>query len=508
MKAQTKAKYHSFAESTLRQSYLAHRNDDCIYPSPLPKVNRDLPIWQYVDNYEKTFSDDDMDWFQLNVGEYYYYHVNELTEGKITDYQRNCEYAVIKPKMVNLKNSQLLMDLPSCKQLKDRKVAVPKLLVSPKLEEKLANFLINSPSFSDDRLKTIASIFKYTKESRNLEIISAAHPKSPYVVENVEIFSQFWIRSPLTWEEDSGISLLEHLFSLYSAPVFLRKEWFQKPSIQQLKWLVLYILYSQGGSLHIASKLLGWKVSSKKFWHNLAGSPAYLRPLKAIIYTELQGLRGSQKLFSHILKNPSYCVDLTELSNEHYTFWCDTIRWLILHEDQLTGTECERVLSWARHKYTETINDLNVQTFSIKGRNVRETVRRINVYFQQINRTPYGIRFDRVSADNTIGKWRAKGFSWCLVDSGSHWVFTELISSDELYAEGNALNHCVYLYSSDCIQGDTRIISLALNGKRCATIEVALSNKLIVQIKGSCNREATDEENSIISIWKDAVLNQ
>lgn len=70
--------------------------------------------------------------------------------------------------------------------------------------------------------------------------------------------------------------------------------------------------------------------------------------------------------------------------------------------------------------------------------------------------------------------WPALCASWH-ADDHSHRI-VPLTSADALIAEGNALNHCVGGYYTQCRSGGTQIFSVREGDKRVATLELLLAN--------------------------------
>lgn len=59
-------------------------------------------------------------------------------------------------------------------------------------------------------------------------------------------------------------------------------------------------------------------------------------------------------------------------------------------------------------------------------------------------------------------------------DAGGQCSIVALTSADDLVAEGNALDHCVGGYYSQCRTGETQILSMRMDGKCCATLELLI----------------------------------
>ena len=79
------------------------------------------------------------------------------------------------------------------------------------------------------------------------------------------------------------------------------------------------------------------------------------------------------------------------------------------------------------------------------------------------------------------------------------------VSSDELYAEGREMSHCVSSYARSCAEGRCAIYSLTRFNEegtiREATIEVSMESKKIVQSRKKHNADLTSEDKSIIKAW-------
>lgn len=191
-------------------------------------------------------------------------------------------------------------------------------------------------------------------------------------------------------------------------------------------------------------------------------------------------------------------IDLTEISSNssHSHFWQETVQWLMTNRDAITDDECEMILSWAMHEYTE-LNRTGERQFSWKGRNARTVVEN-SIEYRRMVEIPY-----------LFYKWRSHNWD-CVFDEPAQkrWSFLELTSGEQLFWEGKAMKHCVGSYAGRCASGYSAIVSLQLNDIRRVTIEINLQTLQIVQARGSYNREADKEEIQIINRWKSSVVRQ
>ena len=104
-------------------------------------------------------------------------------------------------------------------------------------------------------------------------------------------------------------------------------------------------------------------------------------------------------------------------------------------------------------------------------------------------------------------KWKKssiKDFS-CEKD-GKTWTIKEITTEKSLYEEGKYMQHCVFSYVDNCIQGYCYIFSVSCKSgednseKRIATVEISRDMEL-VQARGPCNASINNLTANIIKIW-------
>ncbi len=369
----------------------------------------------------------------------------------------------------------------------------------------LADYIgaIREFSTNSDRLR--ARIKEAIGGPQNLAVVrsAAASSRCPYLAKRLCLFAPFWIRSPQTWNPEGDSNILDHLLLRYEIPRFLYAEWLRVRDIFRLKWLSWGILLGQGGRLRDLSARLGWETPGR-FQHHLYSVPTDVSPVEACILAEVGRLGGSDIDARRILRNPAFVVDPTAIPHDpvyarrissHYRrFWDETVRWVIAQRDALTDDDCDAVLQWAMHEYTE-IHRYADPPFSLSGRTVRAALERTRAYQLSIGdqRASYS--------------WQGHNWDWTLDDpSGEPWRFVELTSSEALFAEGQALHHCVASYAARCVGGYSAIVSVRRGETRYVTVEICPSTKQIVQAKGTCNRSANGQEYRTISSWLKAVV--
>jgi hypothetical protein len=83
------------------------------------------------------------------------------------------------------------------------------------------------------------------------------------------------------------------------------------------------------------------------------------------------------------------------------------------------------------------------------------------------------------------------------------YIIIQLTNTEQLFNEGEELNHCVVSYNQKCINQECQIFSLRIkddsNFKSLITIEIV--DNVIFQIRGFKNRNCNETENMIILKW-------
>lgn len=312
------------------------------------------------------------------------------------------------------------------------------------------------------------------------------------------LFSPFWIRTPKTWKGENGWEgLIRHLFIQYEPPKFLYWVWCDE-NFPRFKWIVWFILLSQGGSLKGAAKLFGWNIANH-FPLQLHQVPPGFSPVQACIFAEILRVGGSLETFQ--LLNHTFTIDPTETRNPQFiSFWRDTIQWLstkTVEINQLRQTEelqyvdiAGFILDWAMHKYTESERENGVP-FSWQGRQVRQAFEASQEYLRTVN----------TECERSL-LWTSHGWDWNTTDErGDKLAVVELSSGQALHDEGKRMHHCVGGYTGLCVAGNTAIFSLRFGEIGKVTIELEPNAKNIVQARGYCNRAITRREHEVISRW-------
>ncbi len=327
------------------------------------------------------------------------------------------------------------------------------------------------------------------------------------VVAAVLMLCPFWTRPPRTWRPAPGqsrdviVSLVEHVFGRFAAPRFLANAFAQPRHDIELRWLLWYVALAQGGSLRRLSQWMrqgphhrGWGAIPKKLAAQLTHVPAHLQPKQGVMVAEVLRLGGSSIEVGRLSLDRSFQIDPTVHAADHpeRAFWEQAVRWLVRHRERLDDAECRQILGWARHRHTER----GREPFSLAGRTPQSAYREARQYVR------HRARYHR------FVHWSGRGWDFRVPVDEVSWSITELLDSEALFEEGNAMRHCVVGYAGRCAGGLCAIFSVRRDGQRRLTVEVRLRDRQIVQARGVCNRLATEEEKALLRRWETEVLRQ
>ncbi|WP_293368134.1 PcfJ domain-containing protein [Nevskia sp.] len=320
-------------------------------------------------------------------------------------------------------------------------------------------------------------------------------PGLEWVVKASCLLGPFWLRRAQDFHGGTAREWLVHLFVRYPVPAFLYAAIEDSNNELPLKWLVWFLVFAQGGSLRRIARPCGWQIPNRL--------PAYLpftaepmSPAAAIVFAEARSLGCSEELARCFSRHRGYLDDPTEPGRCHLltTFRQETAIWLAGHAEALTDRDIERVLDWARHRYTEG-NRGDQSPFSWRGRQLRPVLAASEQYRHALRSRHENLR------------WPGHGWDWQFVDENrSCWTFTELLSGVALFDDGQAMRHCVGGYGPRCQSGASAIVSIRRDGERCLTVELAPRGLRIAQVHGVCNRNASADERKIVEAWMNAVV--
>lgn len=434
----------------------------------------------------------------------YYSWIGMATDEDICEYNYNRLYEnVVNPDNTILNgitrsNPDFLYEVT----LQELKIS---LIPGNDIEKRLENYIRSLDNLQFSMNFNVNRIRETIGDFSNIEIIknSIDSEYSEFIAKWACLLSPFWLRSPRTWNKDSGVHILNHLFTLYETPNFLLQQWFVSRRYDRqpipFKWICWYIIIGQGGSLKKAAKFFKWNIPNK-FQHYLMKAPDTIYPMEACIHAEVHRLRGDNQDFMRVMYNHGLVIDPTEntYDESYIKFWKSTISWLVKNSDGITDEDSSLVVAWAIHKYTEGTRNENIDDFSWKGRSVG------NVLAQSLE---YEVS---LTMPAWIGyKWEKHDWDWTYINENEvNWEFIELTNGKELFDEGRYMLHCVGSYGGRCASGASAIFSLKKNGNRVITIEVNPKSCVLVQSLGKGNRRPEIEETKIIKLWMKKIFKE
>lgn len=495
--ARDNKKYHrNKGNPKFSQRYTRKRYEDPEFDNRVRKIYfEEIETDEYWNPYGHQIIDKDFYIYLRHHQDYYtrYYSDNDLY------YYSDTEFNLVVTKLfISLKKYQL--------ETKNYKKNI-KIKKTKDLEARLHSHFkkINYISLSPNK-ETIDSFVSELKDKilsfGEQYFINGENLRSPVLIRNLMFFSQFWIRNPSSWDENSNISLSEHIFAFYKVPEFLNKIWEEqilKGNDGGLISFYLYILLAQGGSIRKFAKLIDYSDSpffKQKIIEYLFKVPKETKEIRdGLLLARILSRGGTEREFEVIKR-----MVTSDFTNSVGSVDNSLIDWIIKYSSELTSQELNLILIWAEHERTEAIRH-DLTPFSWKGRKPKRTLERAEEYHQLI-----------VNKNNRNLSWEKNNFDWDYVnDESEKWQFIELTSSQELHEEGYQLHHCVASYDFNCSRGITAIVSLRVNDKSKLTIEIDLNSNQIRQVRGSYNRSPSEEEKVVISAWikeKDIKVNR
>lgn len=308
------------------------------------------------------------------------------------------------------------------------------------------------------------------------------------VLINISIFGLKMIRPIESWSRPSFSpdeqieDLIDHLFAKYATPVFLITTFYES-SLSRMLW---YIKLSQGASVKELPNFPEYLTA--KMVHYFKETPKGYSVSQALIRAQALGYGATE-----IVANRFAYSQLIEKERDEL-FWNEVILFFAkATEEDLRDFAI--ILNYL--EFTRARN----RSFSLKGRTFTTITRDAiawNVYTAKINAKASQVEW-YPSGIKALNKHKVQG------DNKVTYVSIELLNANDLYEEGQEMNHCVGDYVDDCIAGDSAIFSLQKieNGtfKRLATVEVNPRSWELVEANGNCNSELTHEAFSILKTW-------
>ena len=294
-------------------------------------------------------------------------------------------------------------------------------------------------------------------------------------------------------------SLAHHLLADYHVPPVLLSAWFLGDTWQGREQQGWFKHIGRGNSLRTA----GFPIRlTRRMAHEFAHAPAHYPVEFALRWAQVRGLGGSDGLARTVAATRLG----REFDNDH--FWTSVIH-LFINSHTLGPSQVELIVEYLQDQKfearpviigedTEIDFDPPQPELSVKGRTVASLMRRVVEWQAQrqvveVKRTL--IRWDRSSIGEYLGS----------DESGRSWTIRELLDSDEMAAEGKAMEHCVATYTESCSRRLTTIWSVGMetpDGRlRVATLEVNPASREMIQAKARRNEEPNESCMAVLKEW-------
>ncbi len=305
---------------------------------------------------------------------------------------------------------------------------------------------------------------------------------------NMASFGNKLVREIGTWEKNSWVaenqmsSLIRHCFATYGVPEFLESVFFEESKIHMF-W---YVQLGRGESV-LALRAFPVKFT-KKMAHAFKNAKANYTLAQAIRWAQAKGY-GASETMAETLAWSSL--------PEHFeaeAFWETVIVFFSRYEELHFG-KVQEAIFYIREQIRAD------QNFSMKGRTWEALTRQSDAWHLAYHK--------RMEAQNRA-EWAVSdinGLSKAVLNGNqlTHYELVELLTSEALYEEGEAMSHCVAEYEYDCIEGKSAIFSLRKRSGGTetilATLEVALYYRAVVQAKAQYNEPISAEAEEILFAW-------
>ncbi|WP_299121473.1 PcfJ domain-containing protein [uncultured Winogradskyella sp.] len=309
------------------------------------------------------------------------------------------------------------------------------------------------------------------------------------VIHNISAFGNGIVRPIENWkketvnENDQLNSVIRHCFALYEAPKFLENSFYQS----EKKYMLWYVQLGKGKSIKNLSNMP--IKPTAKMAHEFRNAPSFLSVNEALRYAQAVGFGASTKTAKMLAFSR-----LSIIREDQEDFWASVIMFFSKEED-LNVNELDGIVDYLSYKYRED------SSFSMKSRTLKALLNQTQEWHRNVYLKEKGDTFS----------WNSSGikplyFEEIVDNKKVVYKTEELLSSAELYDEGNEMQHCVSEYDDDCDEGRCSIFSLRqeVEGKlikRLVTLEIELPSNVIVQAKAKCNQEPDSKSVELINYW-------
>jgi hypothetical protein len=279
--------------------------------------------------------------------------------------------------------------------------------------------------------------------------------------------------------------------------------WFDLPAGKKLPQHDWYKHLGRGENIRTARLPLRL---TRAMAHLFTQAPHQFSVIAALRWAQVLGLGGSKALARAVIGTRLGKV----LENEE--FWESVLHFFVNHP-ALDLAQVGPIVDFLQHQRFEWREGVSQDgafgkqppprpDYSMKGRTVASVLRQVEEWHRELGRETYQPSivwprapfndFRLVQGEETQGNVRV-------------WTITEILTSRELFLEGQAMRHCVVSYKEDCIRRQASIWSMQVETQRgrlrALTIEVDIPSRTICQVRGKCNRQPGANELAIVERW-------
>jgi hypothetical protein len=323
------------------------------------------------------------------------------------------------------------------------------------------------------------------------------------------IHHQDWLRPPETWWPATGklwpqfSSLAHHLFARYPVPNFMSSVWFDTEPWKRLPQHEWYKQMGLGKNIRTVSLPLRF---TKAMSHLFSQAPDHFTVFAALRWAQVRGLGGNEEL--------ARAVVITRLGRafRNEDFWEMVLHFFISHP-RLDLVHVGPIVDFLQAQKFATTDGVSAEgvfgkrpppqpDYTMKGRTVASILRQVEEWHRQLGQ-------EATEPDLSWSRSRFKEYRMVegceILQNMRVWTITELLTSRELFLEGQAMRHCVASYAGQCAKKQTSIWSMQVENRqgrhRVLTIEVDLTKKVIRQARKKLNRLPQGVEREVLKHW-------
>ena len=298
-------------------------------------------------------------------------------------------------------------------------------------------------------------------------------------------------------------SLALHLFARYPVPAFMTSVWLRGQDAEFVRQRSWYKHIGLGRNIRTADLPLPY---TKMMAHRFLQAPDHFTVEMALRWGQVRGLGGSEVL--------ARAVSGTRLgrSFEHEDFW-QTVVHFFVNEWSLDLVHVGPIVDYLNDQRFVP-QDIFIEEgelgqpgppqphLTMKGRTQRSLLRQVEEWHKRLRQRPGAkpVHWER----SDIGE-----FHYVEKDGQDQqpqtWTIRELLSSDELYREGLAMQHCVASYVRACSGKASSIWSMKYENHerrhRVMTIEVDMKRRMICQARRRSNARPNGRAREILGQW-------